>query len=80
MSCESIIIPIMCPVCGADLIKTRYTSKSNWVSTVRIYCRTDKCVDTGKCSTLSDAYETLLVYYYGAKPTINFRRSKNEKV
>lgn len=73
MSCESIIIPIICPVCGADLIKTRYTSKSNWVSTVRIYCTTDKCVDTGKCATLSDAYEKLLVNYYGAIPSINYR-------
>lgn len=74
MSGESVIMPISCPVCGADLIKTRYVSKSNWVSTVRIHCSNDKCLDTGKCATLSDAYETLLVNYYNAKPTINFRR------
>ena len=49
------------------MIKIRFKSKGNWVTWFRIKCEKEDCkVDTGKRCHLSDAYEALMVMYYGA--------------
>jgi hypothetical protein len=64
---EQIDIPILCPMCNKPLVKSRYASKGKWVTWWRIRCTNEPCkIDTGRQPTLSDVYEALSVFYFGA--------------
>lgn len=65
---EKTHIPLLCPVCKTPLEKQHYKSKGNWVTHWRIHCTNKQCkVDTGEQPTMSDAYESLCVFYFGAQ-------------
>lgn len=64
---ETCRINIQCPVCGEPLEKMYEASKGRWVTCWSIYCVQKQCkINTGKQSTMADAYEALMNMYYGA--------------
>ena len=70
----SIKITLLCPKCGEPLTKTRYQSKGNWVTSVRIHCDNKSCgIDTGKQCHMSAAYEAYSVLYCGQKANIEYK-------
>lgn len=82
---DTINIDILCPVCGEALVKSRYASKNKWVTWWRIRCHNKDCeIDTGEQPTMSEAYEVLMVFYFGAdskrmyKHNIESEESEND--
>ena len=77
---DSVSIPLLCPMCGNPLVKSRYTSKGNWVSSWRIRCPNGACeVDTGEQAHMSAVYEALAVMYYGAKANQKYKKNEEAK-
>lgn len=70
---ETCRINIQCPVHGEQLEKKYEASKGRWVTQWSIYCVQKGCkINTGKQSTMADAYEALMAMYFGASSTRNY--------
>ena len=81
---ESMDINIICPNCKLRaLTMERYASRGNCYTWRRIRCINPSCnVDTGRQSTLSDAFQVLMAEYYGAayngQYTIKIEEGEND--
>ena len=72
---EYIKIHVKCPKCGEVLEKSRYASRGRCITHWRIRCLNKNCkIDTGTQATMSDAYEALMVMYYGAEANREYER------
>ena len=74
-------IHILCPVHNRPLENILYNARSTDI-TRRIRCTVKDCkIDTGRQCTLSDAYQALMVLYFGVKSDHTYEKGDiNEKL